>query len=96
MHRETQEEADVASLNKLELGSGRIHLKVYPDQYQGRLVVNSPDGKPLAELKVAASKPKVLTDIQLENRKGDLRLERLEVTQWNGELLREPLPTAPH
>ena len=96
VQRETSKEADVASLGKLDAGPGRVHLRVYLDQERGRIVVDSPDGKPLAELNVADPKPRVLTNIRLENKKGDLRLERLEVTQWNGELLREPLPDGPN
>ncbi|SIO58151.1 Thiol-disulfide isomerase or thioredoxin [Singulisphaera sp. GP187] len=96
VHRETAKEADVASLGKLNAGPGRVHFKVYLDQERGRIIVDTPDGKPLADLNVAGSKPRVLTGFQLENKKGDLRLERLEITQWNGELLREPLPDGPN
>lgn len=96
VQRETPKEADVASLGKLDAGPGRVHLRVYFDDERGRLIVDAPDGKPLAELNVAASKPHVLAGFQLENKKGDVRLERLEVTRWSGELLREPLPDGPN
>ncbi|AGA27735.1 TlpA family protein disulfide reductase [Singulisphaera acidiphila] len=96
VQRETPKEADVASLGKLDAGPGHVHLRVYFDDERGRLIVDSPDGKPLAELNVAASKPHVLAGFQLENKKGDVRLERLEITRWNGELLREPLPDGPN
>ncbi|WP_406694894.1 TlpA disulfide reductase family protein [Singulisphaera sp. Ch08] len=96
VQRETANEADVASLGKLAAGPGRVHLRVYFDDERGRLVVDSADGKPLAELNVAASTPHTLAGFQLLNKKGDLRLERLEISRWNGELLREPLPDGPN
>ena len=53
IQRETEQEADVASVGEIAPGSGRIHLIAYLDQEKGRILVFSADGKPLADLKVA-------------------------------------------
>ena len=48
----------------------RPSQSAYLDQERGRIVVDSPDGKPLADLKVAEPKPRVLTGVRLENKNG--------------------------
>jgi len=95
VQRETPNEADLASVARLEAGAGRVHLKLFLDQKLGRIVVETPEGKTLADLKVTEENPRVLPGLRLENKRGDVRLERLEVTQWSGELLREARPDGP-
>jgi thiol-disulfide isomerase/thioredoxin len=85
VQRETEQEADVASVGEILPGPGRVHLLAYLDQEKGRMLVFSPDGKPLADLKVGSGKPEVLGGLSLANKRGDLRLERLRIGQWNGE-----------
>ena len=87
--RETEIEADLAAIQPLTPGSGRVHLQAYLDQEKGRLTVFSTSGKPLADLQIATSDPRVLPGISLTNLKGDVRLERLRITKWNGEAPRE-------
>ena len=53
IQRETEQEADVASVGEIAPGPGRVHLIAYLDQEKGRILVFSVDGKPLADLKVA-------------------------------------------
>jgi hypothetical protein len=48
-------------------------------------VVTSADDATLAELTLADAAPKVLPGLRLENRRGDVHLERLELSRWNGE-----------
>jgi thiol-disulfide isomerase/thioredoxin len=90
--RETDQEANVASVGVVDSGPGRAHLRAFLDQERERIVVAAPDGTPLADLDVADRKPQVLTGVRLENTRGDVRLERLEVDRWNGEPLR-PTPS---
>ncbi|MDB5345910.1 MAG: thiol-disulfide isomerase-like thioredoxin [Schlesneria sp.] len=83
--RETESVMDVAELQKTKAGVGRIHLQAFLDQQKGRLLVFSSSGRPLADLTVAASKPQAFGGIQLTNKSGDIRLERLSISRWNGE-----------
>jgi len=83
--RETENEADLASVQEVSRGAGRAHLLAYLDQELGRIQVFSPGGKSLADLKVNTPKPQVLARIFLENKHGDIRLERLRISRWNGD-----------
>ena len=85
IQRETEQEADVASVGEIGQGQGRIHLIVYLDQEKGRILVFNPEGKQLADLKVAGGVAQVLGSLSLANKRGDLRLERLRIGRWNGE-----------
>jgi len=85
IQRETEQEADVASVGEIGQGQGRIHLIVYLDQEKGRILVFNPAGKQLADLKVAGGIAQVLGSLSLANKRGDLRLERLRIGRWNGE-----------
>ena len=85
VQRETEREADLASLQPIKSGSGRIHLQAFLDQPKGRLLVFSSDGKPLADLTVTAAKPQSFGGLQLTNKSGDIRLERLSISRWNGD-----------
>ena len=85
VQRETEREADVVSLQKIAGKSGRLHVQALLDQKLGRMLVFSSGGEQLADLSVASSKSNVLGGIQLVNRKGDIRLERLQIGRWVGE-----------
>jgi thiol-disulfide isomerase/thioredoxin len=85
IQRETEQEADVASVGEIAPGPGRIHRIAYLDQEKGRILVFSVDGKPLADLKVAGRQAQALGSVYLANKRGDLRLERLRIGRWNGE-----------
>jgi len=85
IQRETEQEADVASVGEIGQGQGRIHLIVYLDQEKSRILVFNPEGKQLADLKVAGGVAQVLGSLSLANKRGDLRLERLRIGRWNGE-----------
>ena len=62
-----------------------FHLIAYLDQTKNRLLVYSPDGRPLADLTVKPAKGGPLPNVRLENKKGDLRLERLRVARWDSQ-----------
>ncbi len=52
-------------------------------------MVFSAGGSRLADLNVASDKPQVLPGIRLDNKHGDIRLERLRIARWAGDLPRE-------
>lgn len=82
--RETDKQGDLAPLPMSVGSSGRVHCLLYLDQPEGRLIVTTPTGEELASLRVkeaAASYP----GIHLLNRQGDVRLETIRITRWNGQ-----------
>jgi thiol-disulfide isomerase/thioredoxin len=84
VRRATEREADVASLQALNAGPGRAHFTAFLDQEKGRIIVYSPGGEKLADLTVTSGKPEPRGGIQLVNKTGDVRLERLRISRWNG------------
>jgi thiol-disulfide isomerase/thioredoxin len=89
VQRELEQEADLAVVQEVAPGPGRAHLQAYLDQEKGRILVFSPGGKQLADLKVAGTRPAVLPGLYLANIRGDVRLEWLRIGRWNGEIPRE-------
>ncbi|MFM2096503.1 MAG: Thiol-disulfide oxidoreductase ResA, partial [Planctomycetota bacterium] len=83
-HREVSNAADLIPLMPVENGPGRAHFVTYLDQQAGRMLVCAPDGTMLGDLKVAASKPQTHPGLQLTNHRGDIRLERLRISRWDG------------
>jgi thiol-disulfide isomerase/thioredoxin len=82
---ESSRDADLASVQQLGDGEGTARIQMYLDQKQRRLIVLSRSGKPLATLQVLSKKkPSVLPGVRLVNKKGDVRLEQLRITRWNG------------
>jgi thiol-disulfide isomerase/thioredoxin len=86
---ESSNDADVTSLQKVGPGPGRVRFQAYLDQAKGRLILLSPSGKPLATLNTHPKKPLVHSGLRLTNGKGDVRLEYVRITRWNGQLPRE-------
>ncbi len=89
VQRELEQEADLAVVQEVTAGPGRTHLQAYLDQKEGRILVFSPAGKQMADLKVAGNKPAALPGLYLANIRGDVRLEWLRIGRWNGEIPRE-------
>ena len=94
IQRETENEGDVSLVQSVSAGAGRSHVVVYLDQAAGRCLVYSPQGEKLADLTIAPSpaqgvKPPVFGDLVFENKRGDLRIERLRVGNWSGDPPRE-------
>jgi thiol-disulfide isomerase/thioredoxin len=89
IQRELENEADPAEIQKLTAGPGRAHFQVFIDQNLGRCLVFSASGSKLADIKVTAANPEVRSGVRLDNLKGDIRLERLRVVRWTGDLPRE-------
>jgi thiol-disulfide isomerase/thioredoxin len=86
---ESAQDADVVPLEELTEGEGHLRLQVYLDQEQGRLLLFSRSGKPLATLDIRAKKQPVCPSVRLTNRKGDLRLAYLRITRWNDTQTRQ-------
>jgi len=89
IERELESEADLARVQEIMPGPGRLHFHVFLDQERGHLLVFSQGGKKLAELKLASPKPVALPGLAITNLRGDLRLEWLRIGRWSGELPRE-------
>ena len=83
--RETDKEADLAVIQPVPNGPGRIHLRLFLDQTLGKLLIFSENGESLADLKLGGPSDLSPPDVRLTNIRGDLRLERLRVGRWNGE-----------
>ncbi|HTI51285.1 MAG TPA: TlpA disulfide reductase family protein, partial [Planctomycetaceae bacterium] len=85
--REEAEEGDIALVQTRTAGAGRVHLQLFLDQEAGRCLVLSARGEPLADLTVAEKQPKVRPGLRLTNKTGgDIRLERLRIGRWNGDV----------
>jgi len=85
VQRETDLEADLASLQKISPGAGRARYQVFLDQPKGRLMVFAEDGTPVADLAVKSkARFRNYDGVQLVNKTGDIRLDRLVVSSWNG------------
>jgi thiol-disulfide isomerase/thioredoxin len=82
--RETRTGADIALITPVGPGEGRVHFLAYLDQQQGRLFVYTITGTLLAELHVGESQPTIGDAVTLINVDGDVRLERLRISRWNG------------
>jgi thiol-disulfide isomerase/thioredoxin len=82
--RETRDDLVLAQVGKAFPGPGRLHLRAYLDQVQGRMIVTSPDDAVLADLKRLGTVAQVQNGIALSNLHGDLRLERLRIGRWSG------------
>lgn len=87
--RETENKADVASVGRVEDGPGRMHMVAYLDQQRHRMFVASPAGNKLADLHVASGLNFNYPVIRLTNHRGNVRLERLRISRWNGDEPRE-------
>ncbi|HLJ97120.1 MAG TPA: hypothetical protein VKU02_28405, partial [Gemmataceae bacterium] len=81
---ESARDADVASIQPVGTGEGHVRLQIYLDQAQQRLHLLSRGGKPLATLHVDAKNGPIHPGVRLTNKKGDVRLEHLRITSWNG------------
>jgi peroxiredoxin len=85
---ETKSDIDVARVTTLTPGPerDRVHLRVLLDQEAQRAQVFSAEGLPLASVHVGVDAPGVLPGVLLEHKRGGLRLERLRIWRWTGEL----------
>jgi thiol-disulfide isomerase/thioredoxin len=78
-------DADVAAACDLTTVKNRVHLQALVDQESGTFSVHSLSGKELAEIQVKG-KGRPLATLSLRNQRGDVRLEQIVVSRWNGQL----------
>jgi thiol-disulfide isomerase/thioredoxin len=90
---ESARDADLAAVQHVGAGEGSVRLKAYLDQKARSLLLVSPSGKPLASLHIDAKKLQSHRGVRLTNEHGDVRLEHLRITRWNG---REPREVREH
>ncbi len=82
--RESKQGADLAAVTPVGPNEGRVNLRLFLDQPAGRLLVYSPTGKLLADLSARDAEAKPGAGLTLLNVAGDVRLERLRISRWNG------------
>lgn len=85
---ESDSEADVKSIKQVKSGADSLQLQLLLDQDKKRLLVYAPNGDLLADLKLEGKKPTSFNKLQLTNKVGNIRLERLRISRWTGELPR--------
>ncbi len=84
--RELERDADLLVVQDLADGPGRLRLRMYLDQIGERLLVYSDSGAKLGEVHVASpgQKKTAYSGLRLTNLSGTVRLERLQIGDWNG------------
>lgn len=83
--RETNDDADLATICDLKTVKNRLHLQLLIDQSTGTVAVHSMEGAKLGEITVQAGKAPLET-ILIRNHRGDFRLEQLVVSKWSGQV----------
>ncbi len=81
---EAARDANVAVLQEAGALGGELRLRVYFDQQARRLILVSRTGEPLADLNARGSVMPLQTGVRLTNGKGDVCLEHVRVTRWDG------------
>ncbi|RPI84661.1 MAG: hypothetical protein EHM42_07350, partial [Planctomycetaceae bacterium] len=81
--RDTSTDADLAQLQAVGPGEGRLRLMVFIDQLKPQFLIFTPAGQLLADLRVTETTAAPWS-VRLVNRTGSVRLERLRVSRWNG------------
>jgi thiol-disulfide isomerase/thioredoxin len=77
--------AKLASVMAMKDGPGRLQVKLFLDQEQGKLLIASATGEVLGEIKLGGLPDPILGGVRLTNIHGDIRLERLRISRWDGE-----------
>src|SRR5262249_42578482 len=81
---ESGRDADLASIHHIEAGETQVRVQLYLDQTQRRLIVVSPGGNAIATLKTTGKKPSIHAGLRLTNKSGDVRINHLRISRWNG------------
>jgi peroxiredoxin len=81
---ESKRDADLAALQKLPAGEGSARLQIYLDQRQGQAIVLNQSSQTMATLKIDPASARVAQGVRLINKNGDVRLQALRITRWNG------------
>jgi thiol-disulfide isomerase/thioredoxin len=86
---ESKQDADLAIVQPVGAGPGQVRVMVHLDQLERRLTLLSRTGKPLATMSIDGKPPPLQRGVRLVNLNGDVRLEYLRVSRWNGPAPRE-------
>ncbi len=88
---ESKRDADLVSLQPAPAGEGKAHVQIFLDQKQRRAIVLSRDGQTLTPIKLDARNARVLPGVRLTNKTGDVSLDAVRISPWNGSA---PKPAA--
>lgn len=92
--REVDSKVDLVPIGRISEMGGRISLVIHIDQATGAIYVSSPQGEFIGKVNMPSSAPQVNSKVQLINfskQEGAVRLERLEVREWDGQMPIEKL-----
>lgn len=81
-----QSSRDSLFLKPITSGPGHVHLQMYFDQERETTQIYTSSGQPLGELTVKSTKPVTRRKVELVSHTGGIRLERIDVGQWSGEV----------
>ena len=86
---ETAKKADLVPLQQITPGAGRCNSRIYLDQEHNRAIVFGADSGPgtrsrVTDLAIADAPSHSGPCLQLINHHGNVRLEQLGITRWNG------------
>lgn len=81
-----QSSRDSLFLKSITSGPGRVHLQMYFDQEHETTHIFTSSGQSLGELAVRSTKPVTRRHVELIGHTHDIRLERIDVGQWSGEV----------
>jgi peroxiredoxin len=81
---ETKRDADLISLQPAPAGEGKAHIQIYLDQATRQAIVLSRSGQVLGTLKIDSRNAHAFPGVRLTNKAGDVRLEALRISRWNG------------
>jgi thiol-disulfide isomerase/thioredoxin len=81
---ESKRDADLISLQPAPAGEGKAHIQIYLDQKQRRAIVLSRDGQTMGTIQIDARNARVLPGVRLTNKTGDVSLDALRISRWNG------------
>ena len=81
-----QSSRDSLFLKPITSGPGQVHLQMYFDQERETTQIYTSSGQPLGELTVKSTKPVTRRKVELVSHTGGIRLERIDVGQWSGEV----------
>ncbi len=81
-----QSSRDSLFLKSITSGPGRVHLQMYFDQESEFTQIYSSSGRLIGSLNVRSMKPVTRRHVELTARSRHVRLERIDVGNWSGEI----------
>ncbi len=81
---ESKRAADVASLLRVNSQPGRLRIQAYLDQKSRTMLLYSSTGEAVGSVHIKLGKPQLNPGLRLTNKRGQIRLERLRISRWDG------------